>query len=38
MFREEFRLFHNLFYDAREDKYIKFDDNGDPEEPSLNIL
>jgi hypothetical protein len=25
---EEFRLFHRLFHDTKEDKYIKIDDNG----------
>ncbi|NLM15303.1 MAG: hypothetical protein GX218_05535 [Clostridiaceae bacterium] len=25
---EEFRLFHNLFHDTKENKYIKIDDNG----------
>ena len=25
---EEFRLFHNLYHDRREDRYIKFDDSG----------
>ena len=26
---EEFRLFHNLYYDRRENRYIKIDDDGD---------
>ena len=26
---EEFRLFHNLYHDRQQEKYIKFDDNGD---------
>ena len=25
---EEFRLFHNLYHDRQQDRYIKFDDNG----------
>lgn len=29
---EEFRLFHNLFHDARSDTYFKFNENGDEEE------
>lgn len=29
---EEFRLFHNLFYDKTTNKYIKIDDNGDEED------
>lgn len=29
---EEFRLYHNLFYDAKLNKYIKIDDNGDEED------
>ena len=28
---EEFRLFHNLYNDAKTNKYIKFDDNGNEE-------
>ena len=28
---EEFRLFHNLYHDRREDRYIKFDDSGNEE-------
>ena len=26
---EEFRLFHNLYHDRQQERYIKFDDNGD---------
>jgi hypothetical protein len=29
---EEFRLFHNLFHDARSDTFLKFNENGDEEE------
>lgn len=29
---EEFRLFHNLYFDALNNKYLKIDDNGDEEE------
>ncbi len=28
---EEFRLFHNLYHDRKEDRYIKFDDSGNEE-------
>ena len=29
---EEFRLYHNLYYDKMSNKYIKIDDNGDEED------
>lgn len=29
---EEFRLFHNLFHDTRNNKFIKIDDHGEEEE------
>ena len=28
---EEFRLFHNLYHDRKQDRYIKFDDSGNEE-------
>ncbi len=29
---EEFRLFHNLYYDAKNNKYVRIDDDGDEED------